>query len=57
MSDAINPKMVDRQRFGQARRQAACTKMTARLTGEDIHTADSALPSEESADLANGQPQ
>jgi hypothetical protein len=36
MSDAINPKMVARQRFEQARRQAARAKMTARLTGEDI---------------------
>lgn len=37
MSDFANPKLHARQRFEQARRQAARAQMAARLTGEDIN--------------------
>lgn len=37
MSDIVNAKTKARQRFEQARRQAARAKISARLTGEDIH--------------------
>lgn len=37
MSDFVNPKLHARQRFEQARRQAARAQMAARLTGEDIN--------------------
>lgn len=37
MTDFANPKLQARQRFEQARRQAARAQVAARLTGEDIN--------------------
>lgn len=36
MSEVIDPNVVARQRFEQARRRAALSQVSARLTGEDI---------------------
>lgn len=36
MSDIVNAKIIARQRFEQARRQATRAQVSARLTGEDI---------------------